>query len=135
MANVQLTQLAEGSDQEIAEKIRTAGTQDVLDSVFHGMTERFKPQAASGVDAGIQWVISDGADEHAYALTIANGTCTAERTRAESPKVTLSADAASFVKLMAGKTPGPQLYMAGKLKIQGDLMLAQRMTTFFEPLR
>ena len=133
MAAVELTQLAEGSDQEIADRIHTAGTQEVLDAVFEGMTERFKPQAASGVDAQIQWVISDGADEHAYALTVANGTCTAEQTRAESPKVTLSTDAASFVKLMAGKAPGPQLYMTGKLKIQGDLMLAQRMTTFFEP--
>ena len=134
MADVRLTELAEGSDQEIAERIGTAGTQKVLDSVFQGMTERFKPQAASGVDARIQWIVTDNKDdEHPYALTVRDGTCTAERTRAESPRVTLATDVASFVKLMAGKTPGPQLYMTGKLKIQGDLMLAQRMTTFFEP--
>jgi putative sterol carrier protein len=133
MADVQLTELAEGSDQEIAEKIHATGTHEVLDSVFEGMTERFKPQTASGVDAQIQWLVSDDGDEHAYVLTVANGTCSAERTRAESPKVTFSTDAASFVKLMAGKVPGPQLYMTGKLKIQGDLMLAQRMTTFFDP--
>jgi alpha-methylacyl-CoA racemase len=136
MAMVQLTQLAEGSDEEIAERIRASGPQEVLDSVFRGMTERFKPQAASGVDARVQWIVTDDeGDEHPYELTVANGTCAAERTRAESPRVTLSTDVASFVKLMAGKTPGPQLYMTGKLKIQGDLMLAQRMTTFFEPPR
>jgi putative sterol carrier protein len=32
---------------------------------------------------------------------------------------------------MAGKAVGPQLYMTGKLKINGDLLLAQRMTSFF----
>jgi putative sterol carrier protein len=47
--------------------------------------------------------------------------------------VTLGTDVVSFAKLMAGKAQGPQLYMTGKLKIQGDLMLAQRMTTFFAP--
>jgi hypothetical protein len=47
--------------------------------------------------------------------------------------VTLSTDVASYAKLMAGRVPGPALYMSGKLQIQGDLMLAQRMTTFFAP--
>jgi putative sterol carrier protein len=130
----ELAQLTEGSDDEIAEKIRGAGTQQVLDSVFQNMQERFKPEAASGVDAVIQWVVSDSGEEHPYAVTISNGTCTAERTKAEAPRVTLSTDVASFAKLMIGKTQGPQLYMGGKLKIQGDLMLAQRMATFFAPL-
>jgi len=129
----ELAGLTEGSDDEIAEKIRGAGTQQVLDSVFQNMQGRFKPEAASGVDAQIQWVVSDGGEEHPYAVTIGNGTCTTERTRAESPRVTLSTDVASFAKLMTGKTQGPALYMGGKLKIQGDLMLAQRMNAFFQP--
>jgi putative sterol carrier protein len=130
----QLTQLAEGSDDEVAEKIRAAGTQEVLDGVFEGMPERFQPEKASGVDAQVQWLVSDGGEEHPYAVTVGNGTCTTERTHAESPRVTLSTDLASFAKLMTGKALGPALYMGGKLKIQGDLMLAQRMSTFFEPL-
>ena len=131
----ELAQLAEGSDDEVAEKIHTAGTQGVLDGVFEGMPERFAPEKASGVDAQVQWLVSDGGEEHPYAVTVADGTCTTERARVESPRVTLSTDVVSFARLMTGKAQGPQLYMAGKLKIQGDLMLAQRMTTFFEPLR
>jgi putative sterol carrier protein len=130
----ELTQLAEGSDDEIAEKIHAAGTKEVLDGVFEGMPARFQPEKASGVDAQVQWLVADGGEEHAYAVTVGNGTCTTERTRAESPRVTLSTDVVSFAKLMTGKAQGPQLYMTGKLKIQGDLMLAQRMTTFFQPL-
>jgi putative sterol carrier protein len=128
-----LTQLTEGSDDEIAQKIHDAGAEQVLDAVFAGMQERFLPDRASGVDAQIQWLVSAGGEEHAYALTVKDGTCAAERGRVENPRVTLGTDVASFAKMMAGKTPGPQLYMTGKLKIQGDLMLAQRLTTFFAP--
>jgi len=46
--------------------------------------------------------------------------------------VTLSTDSESFTALMTGKAQGPTLYMSGKLRIQGDLMLAQRMGSFFQ---
>jgi putative sterol carrier protein len=128
-----LTQLTDGSDDEVAQKIHDAGTEQVLGSVFSGMQERFQPDRAAGVDAQIQWLVSDGGEEHPYVLTIKDGTCAAEGGRAESPRVTLGTDVVSFAKLMAGKAQGPQLYMTGKLKIQGDLMLAQRMATFFAP--
>jgi putative sterol carrier protein len=128
-----LTQLTEGSDDEVAQKIHDAGTEQVLAGVFSGMQGRFLPDRAAGVDAQIQWVVSDGGDEHPYVLTVKDGTCAAESGRAESPRVTLGTDVVSFARLMAGKAVGPQLYMTGKLKIQGDLMLAQRLTTFFAP--
>jgi putative sterol carrier protein len=130
----ELMQLTEGSDDEVAGKIRAAGTGQVLDEVFAGMQERFQPERATGVDAQVQWVVSDAGEEHPYVLTVKDGTCRAEPGRAEDPRVTASIDLASFAKLMAGKVPGPALYMGGKLQIQGDLMLAQRMTTFFAPL-
>jgi putative sterol carrier protein len=130
-----LMQLTEGSDDDVAEKIRAAGTDQVLESVFAGMKERFQPDRASGVDAQMQWIVSDAGEEHAYVITVKDGACEAAPGRADSPRVTLQTDLASFAKLMAGKVPGPALYMGGKLQIQGDLMLAQRMTTFFAPLQ
>jgi len=132
---MELAELTQGSDEEIAQKVHDAGTEEVLDAVFAGMQERFQPDKATGVDAQLQWVVADGDDEHPYSLTIKDGTCESARGRVDSPRVTLATDAVSFAKLMAGKAAGPQLYMMGKLKIQGDLMLAQRMTSFFEPLR
>jgi len=128
-----LQQLTEGSDDEIAQKIRDAGAEQVLERVFAGMQERFQPDRASGVDAQLQWLVSDAGVEHAHVVTIKDGACTVEPGRAETPKVTFTTDLASFAKLTAGKAVGPQLYMTGKLKVQGDLMLAQRATTFFRP--
>jgi len=126
-----LQQLTEGSDDEIAGKIRAAGTEQVLDRVFDTMQERFQPERASGVDAQLLWLVSDEGAEHAYVVTIKDGACGVERGGVDSPKVTFRTDLASFGKLMAGRAVGPQLYMTGKLKVQGDLMLAQRATTFF----
>ena len=129
-----LLQLTEGTDTEIAERVHAAGAAEVLDAVFGGLPGRFQPDKATGVDAQVQWVVSDGGEEHPYVVTVRDGACTAEQGRVESPRVSLATDVVSFAKMMAGRAAGPQLYMSGKLKLQGDLMLAQRMTTFFAPL-
>jgi acyl dehydratase/putative sterol carrier protein len=102
-----------------------------LDEIFQGMQERFQPDRAAGVDATIQWRITDGGGEQPYAITIKDGAFSWEHGTMDSPTVTLSTDSESFVALMTGKAQGPALYMSGKLRISGDLMLAQRMSQFF----
>ena len=102
-----------------------------LDKIFQGMQERFQPDKAAGVDAKVQWLVSDGGEEKPYTITIKDGTFAWEQGRAESTTVTLSADGESFRALMSGQAQGATLYMSGKLRIQGDLMLAQRMGQFF----
>jgi len=102
-----------------------------LDQIFQGMQEHFQPDKASGVDATVQWLIADGGEEKPYALTIKDAAFSWEHGQAESPTVTLSTDSDSFVALMTGKAQGATLYMSGKLRIEGDLMLAQRMSSFF----
>jgi acyl dehydratase/putative sterol carrier protein len=102
-----------------------------LDEIFQGMQSRFQADKASGVDATVQWLIKDGDAEQPYSLTIKDGQFSWQQGQAESPTVTLSTDRESFTALMTGKAQGPALYMAGKLRIQGDLMLAQRMGSFF----
>ena len=102
-----------------------------LDEIFQDMEQSFQPDKATGVDANIQWQIKDGDEEKPYTVTIKDGTFSWQEGTADSPAVTLSTDRESFVALMTGKAQGASLYMAGKLRIQGDLMLAQRMSQFF----
>lgn len=125
--------LAVGRPPETAETDKEANVSEgpELDEIFQGMQERFQPDRASGVDARIQWLIKDGDEEQPYAVTIRDGSLSWERGTAENPTVTLSTDRESFTAMMTGKAQGAALYMAGKLRIQGDLMLAQRMATFF----
>jgi putative sterol carrier protein len=124
--------VANANDEQIAEVVRATGTETVLDRIFEGMKERFQPDKAQGVDAVIQFVVTDDSDEHAYAVKISNGTCEIDKGRADSPKVTLTTDIVSFSKLVAGQVQGPQLFMSGKLKVSGDLMFSARIMNFFD---
>ena len=45
--------------------------------------------------------------------------------------VTIKVDPVDFLKLAANQATGPTLFMTGKLKLEGDLMLASRLTSFF----
>ena len=129
----QFAQLVAGaSDEEIASTIRSIGTDQVLDRIFQGMQERFLPQAAQGVDADIQFVVTDDGAEHPYVVSIQDGACTAARGTTGAPRVGLTTDLVSFAKLIAGTVQGPQLFMSGKLKVSGDLMFSTRIMTFFD---
>jgi putative sterol carrier protein len=44
--------------------------------------------------------------------------------------VTIKTSGVEFLKLAGGKASGPVLFMTGKLKLEGDVMLASRLTTF-----
>lgn len=123
--------VAGASDDDIAEAVHAVGTAATLDRIFAGMRERFRPDKASGVDADIQFVVKDEGDEHPYRVTIKNASCTTGRGRAPDPKVTLTADVVPFSRLITGDASGPQLFMAGKLRVSGDIFFSQRITSFF----
>jgi len=125
--------LAFGGEPEAEPQTKEADVADGagLEEIFQGMQEGFQPDKAAGVDATIQWLITGGGEEKPYAITIKDGGFSWEQGQVENPTVTLSTDSESFVALMTGKAQGPTLYMSGKLRIQGDLMLAQRMSQFF----
>jgi putative sterol carrier protein len=37
-----------------------------------------------------------------------------------------------FIRLIFNQAQGPQLFMSGKLKLQGDMMWAMQMQNYFE---
>lgn len=123
--------VANADDDQIAEAFRSVGTEKVLDRIFEGMQERFVPEKAQGVDADIQWIVTDDGVEHIYITAIRDGSCTVSKSASEDPKVALKTDVVSFSKLITGQAQGPQLFMGGKLKVSGDLMFSQRITGFF----
>ncbi len=129
----QFAQLVGGAgDEEILQGIHGAGTEVALDRIFRGFEERFLPQRAAGVAAGVQWVVVDEGQEHPYVLRIEDGTCTAQRGRVDDPRVTLTTDVVSFAKLVTGNAQGPALFMSGKLKLAGDMMFSMQLNNYFE---
>lgn len=123
--------VASADDDQIVDAFHAVGTGEVLDRIFKGMQERFVPAKAEGVDAGIQWNVTDDGTEHSYVISIRDGACTIAKGSSENPKVALTTDVVSFSKLITGQAQGPQLFMSGKLKVTGDIMFSQRITGFF----
>ncbi len=95
------------------------------------MPKAFLPEKAPGLDAVIQFKFS-GAEPGDWFATIKNDKCSVEKGTAPSPKMTLSADSADYVKIFTGELDGMQAFMGGKLKLAGDLNLAMKLMTMFK---
>ena len=119
------------TDEQVLEGFRAVGVKDALDRTFNTMQEHFLPDKAEGISADVQWVVSDQGEEFPYTASIADGKCTITAGKAASPRVSLTMDLVTFVRLIMGQAQGPQLFMTGKLKVAGDLMFAQRVSGFF----
>ncbi|WP_421869501.1 SCP2 sterol-binding domain-containing protein [Motiliproteus sp.] len=98
--------------------------QQMLDT----MVSRFDADAAGDLDAVFQYQL-EGDD--AFYVTIVDGTCTLNAGEHDDPNATLSLDDETFEELLSGETDGMQAFMAGKLMVTGDMMLATRLTTLF----
>jgi putative sterol carrier protein len=87
----------------------------------------FNADAASGTNCTLQFNTS----KPAYA-TIKDGTCSISEGSAANSDVTITMEDEDFVALMKGELNGMTAFMTGKLQVDGDLMLAQRMAEFFD---
>ena len=91
------------------------------------MTSTFDPAAASGANCVLQFNTS----APAY-ITIKDGTATLTEGAAPGPDVTLIMADEDLVALLKGELNGMQAFMTGKLQLEGDMMLAQRLGSFFD---
>lgn len=131
----QLAQMVAGaSDEQIAEGMSDPeGRKATLDEIFRRMAEHVEPSKARGNDAVIHFKILDapgGGYDH-YEVVVSDGQCSASDEPAHEPRVTFKIGPVDFIRLVSGNAAGPMLFMTGKLKIEGDLMFASTMTSFF----
>ena len=128
--------VAEASENQLAAIVDGPSRKQVLDEIFGRMAAHVEPERARGTDAVVHFKILDrpkdqgGGYDH-YEVTIADGTCRASDSPTQDPKVTIKTSGVEFLKLAGGKASGPVLFMTGKLKLEGDVMLASRLTSVF----
>lgn len=128
----QLGQMIQGqSDAEIIEAVQSMGTDTVLSQAFQGMKDAFLPERATGQSAVIQWDITAPEGTRSWQLRVENGTCSLAEGSTATPRVTLGLALADFLRFLAGQLDGMQAFMSGKLRVSGDLMLAQSMQAWF----
>jgi putative sterol carrier protein len=122
------------SDEQLAEGMANAeGRRMILDEIFKRMSEHVEPAKIEGVDAVVHFEITDAPDggSDVYEAVIRDGAVKVSDDPSEQPKVKIIAGPVPFLKLVTGQQSGPVLFMTGKLKLEGDVMFASRMTSFF----
>ncbi len=95
------------------------------------MPGAFLAEKAQGVDAVVQFKFT-GEEAGEWFAVIKDGKVDVERGSHPSPKMTLTADSADYVKIFTGELDGMQAFMQGKIKLAGDLNLAMKLTQMFK---
>jgi alkyl sulfatase BDS1-like metallo-beta-lactamase superfamily hydrolase len=124
------------SDKQISEITNGPARKQVLDEIFRRMADHVDPAAAGGTNAVAHFKILDRPDDQGggydhYEVVFENGSCQASDDPQRDPNVTIKVKPKEFLKLASNQASGPVLFMTGKLKLDGDVMLASRLTSFF----
>jgi putative sterol carrier protein len=92
------------------------------------MKAKFNPAAADGLDLVFGFRIDDTQN---FSLVVKNNTC--ELLEGENPdaQVTLVTDGETMEGIVSGDTDGMQAFMSGKLRTEGDMMLAMKLSELF----
>jgi putative sterol carrier protein len=126
--------VANASDEQLAEAMSGPQRELALREIFGRMAEHFDPAKAKGLDAVVHFQIlgrPDGGHDD-FELVVQDGECTVNEEPSKEPRVTLKVEPVAFLKLITNQKSGPELFMTGKLKIDGDLMFAPQIANLFQ---
>ena len=98
--------------------------------LFEKIPEAFNPDAAQGVDEVFQYEIT-GDGGGMWHVVIKDGTCEVREGAHNDPSVTMTMSTETWLGLVNKEINGMQAFMGGKLKVSGDMMLAQKFQTLF----
>ncbi|HEX4206389.1 MAG TPA: SCP2 sterol-binding domain-containing protein [Ktedonobacteraceae bacterium] len=101
-----------------------------VEETFEAMQHLFNPAAASGVNKTVQWNIS-GNEAGVWAVKIANQAYELIKGGVEKPDLTMSMSDETWIAIAEGKLDPVNAFMSGKVKTQGDVMLAMRINQIF----
>src|SRR3954469_4537661 len=115
--------VAQVSDEELAKGLH-ANRDLVLEGIFAAMPQSFVASSAAGVDAVAEWRIGGVGDQPParWQVRVSGGGCGVERDGDAAPDVVYEIGGVDFVRLVCGQADGPQLFVSGRLRVEGDLM-------------
>jgi putative sterol carrier protein len=100
---------------------------DVAKAV-EAMKAKFNPAAAAGLDLVFGFRVDD---DQNFSLIVKDSTCELQEGVNPDAQVTLVTDGETMEGIVSGETDGMQAFMSGKLRTEGDMMLAMKLSELF----
>jgi putative sterol carrier protein len=121
-------------DSKITEVMAGEDRSKILAQVFDRMPTLFRADRAGNTQAVIHWNITGGpgGSSDTYETVIENGTCTVTNQPARDPKLSMTMDPVTFLKVVSGDGNPMMMFMTGKIKAKGDLGLAAQVAKLFD---
>jgi putative sterol carrier protein len=103
-----------------------------MEEYFDKLGDRLVADAAEGVNAIYQYNITgDGGGE--WHVVFDNGQMSVHKGMHEKPSVTYTMDAKHYIDMANGDLDGTKAYLTRKLKVKGNLALAQKLKKILPP--
>ena len=99
-----------------------------VEQIIEKFPSRFIAEKAADFEAVFQFELQDDTD---FYLEISNQTCTAVKGEHDDPNITLLMDAATMIEVINGELDGMSAFMQGRLKAEGNLLLAPKLGELF----
>ena len=121
-------------DSKITEVMAGDDRTKILDEVFDRMPTLFRADRAGNTQAVIHWQITGGlgGSTDTYETVIENGACTVTNQPVRDPKLAMTMDPVTFLKVVSGDGNPMMMFMTGKIKAKGDLGLAAQVAKLFD---
>jgi putative sterol carrier protein len=105
----------------------------ILGQIFAQMADHLDPDTAREAEAVIEWRIGgrDDGGHDRYQVIVTRGTCTIEREGEQEPSAVFTIGPVEFLRLVTGNVNGPELFMTGRITVEGDRMLAAIVQSWF----
>jgi hypothetical protein len=123
--------LAGRSEQEITAEVERQGVDAVLDQVFGLIAAAFLPEASAVDRAIVQFDVTAPDGVHSYQLKFADDKCAVRKAHGEAARLTVSLAMLDFLRIIAGELDGMQAFTSGRLRLSGDVLLAQAIRGWF----
>jgi putative sterol carrier protein len=101
--------------------------------IFSEMQKRMdaNPAKLAGIKAVYQFDIN-GADPGVYSVAIADGKAVVSESTHASPNITITMASDDFADMVRGKLDGIMAFTMGKLRLEGDMMLAMKLQSLLK---
>ncbi len=121
-------------DSKIAEVMSGDDRGKILDEVFNRMPTLFRADRAGATTTVIHWLITGraGGGSDTYETVIEEGACTVTNQPVREPKLAMTMDPVTFLKVVSGDGNPMMMFMTGKIKATGDLGLAAQVAKLFD---